>query len=275
MDAAKDPDYLRGTAAAVADFQRALEAFLGLHEMNYSMARGIAPAVFPRDGVDPQELSAASAAVDKAAGRASGAAALTGRVIAVAGAGVLDPIAAWHTITKPKPLLEPDDILSACGQMEGVLEAMIRKADAEAPPKIGPEAMHPLIWGAARGLWRDGHHRQAVAAASETLIAQVKSRTGRNDIPETALWQDTFSDRPPEAGKPRLRWPGDPKDRDVRAMNDGLRQFAAGAQMTIRNGAVHSTASMAEQDALERLAVLSLLARWVEDCELLEAKGSS
>jgi Protein of unknown function (Hypoth_ymh) len=275
MEATKNPEYLRGTAEAVAAFRQALEYFLSLQEVNLTMARGILPAVFPREGIDAETLTAATSAVDQAAGRASGAAALTGRVIAVQGAGVLDPIAAWHTITKPKPLLEPDDILSACGQMTGVLEAMIRKANAELPPKIGAEAMHPLIWGAAKGLWRDGHHRQAVAAASETLIAQVKFRTGRNDIPETALWQDAFSERAPEPGKPRLRWPGEPKNRDVKAMNDGLRQFAPGAQMTIRNGAVHGNSDMAEQDALERLAVLSLLARWVEECDLIQVPNGS
>jgi phytoene dehydrogenase-like protein len=66
-------------------------------------------------------------------------------------------------------------------------------------------------------------------------------------------------------------WPGDLGDRAVKSMNDGLRQFAPGVQMTIRNGAAHGTADMAEQDALERLAVLSLLARWTEECVLVEA----
>lgn len=56
-------------------------------------------------------------------------------------------------------------------------------------------------------------------------------------------------------------------------MNDGLRQFAPGAQMTIRNPAAHGDA-MGEQDALERLAALSLLARWVDHCRLVEVKGS-
>lgn len=54
----------------------------------------------------------------------------------------------------------------------------------------------------------------------------------------------------------------------MKSMNDGLRQFAPGVQMTIRNPATHSTNEMGEQDALERLAVLSLLAGWVEQCEV-------
>jgi uncharacterized protein Ymh len=97
--------------------------------------------------------------------------------------------------------------------------------------------------------------------------------TGRNDISETALWQETFSDRPPSPGKPRLRWPGEASNRDVKSMNDGLRQFAPGVQMTIRNPAAHSSTAIDEQAGLERLAALSLLARWVDQCQLITAEA--
>jgi hypothetical protein len=53
-------------------------------------------------------------------------------------------------------------------------------------------------------------------------------------------------------------------------MNGGLRQFAPGAQMTIRNAVAHGTDDLSEQDAMERLAVLSLLARWVDECDLVK-----
>jgi uncharacterized protein (TIGR02391 family) len=120
-------------------------------------------------------------------------------------------------------------------------------------------------------LWRDGHYRSAVAASAEALIGQVKSLTGRNDIAETSLWQEAFSEKPPEMGKPRLRWPGSPTDRNVKSMADGLRQFAPGVQMTIRNGVAHGTEELGEQLALEMLATLSLLARWLDECSLVEA----
>ena len=174
----------------------------------------------------------------------------------------------------PKPLLEASNILDAVEQIIGRLEAQIIKVRAEAPPNIGAEAMHPLVWGAAGRLWRDRYYRAAVAAAADTLVASVKSVTGRNDVAETALWQQVFSDKAPvsansgQRSQPRLRWPGDPTDRDVKTMNDGLRQFAPGVQMTIRNPAAHGAVELGEQEALERLAVLSLLARWVDECHL-------
>ena len=270
MEAHKNPDYLRAVASSVAEFHDAFQVFMKLHAFNDSLARGVAPAVFPRDDAAVEEIAGASAAVDEAAGRAAAAPGLTGVKFIVEGAGVIDPIAAWHTVTKPKPLLEPDDIVSACNQMTGRLDELIRKTEAEAPPHVGAEAMHPLIWGAASRLWRDGHSRQAVAAAAEALITHVKGRMQRNDVPETALWQETFSDKAPEPGKPRLRWPGEPTNQDVKSMNDGLRQFAPGVQKTIRNPAAHDTGEMPEQHALERLAALSLLARWVDECDLVE-----
>jgi uncharacterized protein (TIGR02391 family) len=145
------------------------------------------------------------------------------------------------------------------------------KREADAASEVGFAGLHPLVRDAARALWLDRHYRQAVAAAAEALISQLKKRTGRNDLSDTALWQEAFSAKPPSPGKRRLRWPGHPDDRPVKSMNDGLRQFAPGMQMTVRNGVVHSSDHMAEQEALERLAVLSLMARWLDACVVEEA----
>jgi hypothetical protein len=272
VQAKDNPAYLRSVAQAVVEFQDALKEFLELYVVNRSMARGIAPAVLAKDGADPQAIARRHSKVAVAAGRASAAPGLTETQYQVVGVGVVDPIAAWATMTKPKPLLEADDVLSACDQMIGRLDSMILKAEAEAPPEIGAEAMHPLIWGAAAPLWRDRHFRQAVASAAEALIAQVKVRTGRNDVPETDLWKQVLSSGPPAPMKPRLRWPGDPKDRNVQSMTDGLRQFAPGVQMTIRNMAIHTHDELTEQAALERLAALSLLATWIDQCELSKSE---
>ena len=271
VEAIRNPVYLRRLAAAVADFQNALSSFLELHVENHFVARGMAPAVFPRDDADEAEVRRRADVVSEAAGRARAAPALTNVRFNVQGAGSVDPISAWATISQPKPLLEPTNILDACAQIKGALEDLIARADAEAPPEISAGAMHPLIWGAAAHLWGDKHYRQAVTAGAEALIAQVKARTGRYDASDTALWTEAFSDKPPAPNKPRLRWPGDPvTDKAVKNMNHGLRLFAPGVQMLVRNEAPHSTEAWTEQEALERLATLSLLAGWVAACALEE-----
>lgn len=270
VQASKNPEYLRWLADQVHEFREALVRFLELHVQNTSVARGMAPAVWPRDDADPQEIAARARRVSLAAGRAAAAPRLTGGVMRHEVAGVLDPIAAWQTMTMPKPLVEPDEVLDMCEQIIGRLEGLTVAAEAEKPPEIGAEAMHPVVWGAKR-LWSDGHFRQAVAGAAEAVVGLLKNRVQRNDVAETTLWQDTFSGSPPASGHPRLRWPGNPDDRNVRTMIDGLKFYAAGVQMTIRNTATHLADDLSAQDAVERLAALSLLARWVDECDLLEA----
>ena len=193
MDEETSPEYLRALADPVRAFKAALESFLELHVENtgpIALARGMMPAVFPRDGADGKEIERRRPEVALAAGRIAAVAPLVGMYIQVQGAGTVDPFSAWLSITQPKPILEPSNILDACDQAIGRLEGKAIKAEAELPPKIGVVSMHPLIWGAAGPLWRDGHYRQAVNAAADSLIAQVKALTGRNDIPETSLWQE-------------------------------------------------------------------------------------
>lgn len=275
-DADRNPTYLRELAGHVATFRDEFKSLLTLHTDTYrGPGMGVLPAVMPLADSDPAEIDELRARVSEAAGRARRAPHLTGCVIGVVDhtgqRNVVDPIAAWHTVTQPKPMLEPANIIDACNQMIGSLEELADRAEAELPPTVDVTAMHPAVWGQAARLWRDGHYRQAVSAAADGVVALVTSRTGRNDIPDTSQWQQAFSNNPPKPGEPRLRWPGDPADQSVKSMNDGLRQFAPGAQMTIRNTAAHGLGELTQQKAVERLSVLSLLARWVDECNLIEA----
>jgi hypothetical protein len=254
-DADRNPTYLRDLAEHVAEFRAAFIALLELHTPTYKgPGRGIAPPVSPLDDADESELEARRARVSTAAGRARRAPSLTGVRFGVQGvSGAVDPIAAWNTVTQPKPVLEPANIIDACGQMIGSLEDLAARAEAELPPTVDVAGMHPAVWGQAARLWRDGHYRQAVSAAADGAVQLVKARTGRSNIPDTSQWQQAFSNNPPRPGEPRLRWPGDPADQTVKSMNDGLRQFAPGAQMTIRNPATHGPGEMTQQEAVERL----------------------
>lgn len=272
-DADRNPTYLRDLAGQVAEFRDAFVSLLELHTPTYTgTGRGMVPPVSPLDDADESEIEARRARVSTAAGRARRAPALTGVRFGVSGMSEpVDPIAAWGTVTQPRPALEPENIIDACNQMIGTLEDMAARAEAEAPPSVDVSAMHPAVWGQAARLWRDGHYRHAVSAAADGVVQLVKSRTGRHDIPDTSQWQQAFSSDAPQPGRPRLRWPGDQTHQTVVSMNNGLRQFAPGAQMTIRNPATHGPGELTQQEAVERLSVLSLLARWVDECDLIEA----
>jgi hypothetical protein len=138
-------------------------------------------------------------------------------------------------------------------------------------PKMEAASLHPVVWNAAAALWGNGHHDQAVQAAARFVNAHVQGLTQRSDVSDSALMQETFSSDEAKPDRPRLRWPGDPRDLTVRAMNDGLRGYAPGVFMAIRNPATHSIGGLEAQAALEQLAALSVLMRWIDGCAVVTA----
>lgn len=162
-----------------------------------------------------------------------------------------------------------DNIERALGILRD--EAEIQQNLGPTGPVIAAVDMHRVVWDAAAKLWDDKHFAAAVQRAATFLSAHVKDLTGRHDIQDVDLMRQTFSAEEPKADKPRLRWPGDPAALAVKSMNDGLRQLAPGIFMTIRNTSTHSTDELPEHEALEQLATLSLLARWIDSCDLVEA----
>ena len=138
-------------------------------------------------------------------------------------------------------------------------------------PVMKADALHPLIWGAAEGRWESGHYVDAVQRAATALSGQVKNRTGRYELGDSDLMTHAFSLSAPGENKPRLRWPGSDDDLTVKAMRVGILSMAQGAFAAIRNPATHLNAELPRQEALEQLATLSILTRWVDKCDLIEA----
>lgn len=273
MDVTKNPAYLRDLAADVDKFRDEFVSFLELCVFTpMTLAPGLLPPVTRREDVTDEAYSEAKERVSRAAGRISHLPGPARMRIAVAGAGEFDVIDAWLTVTQPKPLFYPDDVLAVCNNVVGRLEGMIKRAEAAEPFQADVEAMNPLIWGAARRLWNDEHYREAVLAASGALVHHAKQLTGMIELDETNVWQQAFSNDAPRPGRPRLRWPGDPKDQTVRSMNEGLRLYGAALQLTIRNPLTHDLTEITAQEGAERLSALSLLAQWLEACDLIHAE---
>ena len=136
-------------------------------------------------------------------------------------------------------------------------------------PTMKADALHPLIWSAASKRWESGHYSDAVQRAATALSGYVKDQTGRYELGDADLVTQAFSLAAPQSGKPRLRWPGNDDDLTVRSMRQGILNMAQGVFAAIRNPTSHSTDETPRQEALEQLATLSILARWVERCELV------
>ncbi|OBI43921.1 hypothetical protein A5707_03895 [Mycobacterium kyorinense] len=268
-------------AEQVREFERAFSALLELCQFTADL-RAVAgpnlpadvmasyaslPAVIRDSGVSDDDWVAAKARCSLTAGRVAHIPDLTGVRISRPGfGGPVNPFEVWITVTQSNSEVQPDDILATSEHTIGILEAMAERVDVAADISI--EDIHPLVWGAARGQWRIELYREAVSSAVGAVIDYVRHLTGRADLADKDVFTHAFSQNPPKAGAPRLRWPGCDQDQTVVSMNRGLLGFSTGIQAAIRNPTIHDRTPLRAQEAAERLAALSLLTTWIEQCRL-------
>lgn len=162
------------------------------------------------------------------------------------------------------------DARDAADRGLGILAERDEWAKKLAPdaPALPADQFHPWAWQAAQTLWDSGHYRLAVQAAATAINAHTQTKLGRRDVADDTLMQEAFSPNPSQPGKPRLRSPGDPSDPTVQSRQRGALQYALGCFFAIRNPATHGQGEWDQQIALERLAALSVLARWIDDWRL-------
>lgn len=135
-------------------------------------------------------------------------------------------------------------------------------------PRLNAAHLHPWIWDSARSLWQSGHYRDAVRNACVQLNAETQNKVGRRDVSEAALFNEAFTLDAPKAGKPRLRVMADDGSATYQSIHRGIRAYADGCYSAIRNPISHTTRELHEEEALEQLAALSVLARWVDAATL-------
>ncbi|MHA6510850.1 TIGR02391 family protein [Tessaracoccus sp. Y1736] len=275
-------DYLRRLVAAVEDFETAFEAWMQTqHESSHLESRGLWPTVATKEGQDPQAVSDLELRVAQAAGAAARAVEVTGAYLGVQGIGVQDPLSNWMTMRNPRAWLSPHEVRTTAATVKGRLASMISDAEAAADsdvPVFSPARLHTLIWSAAANHWTTHQYRVAVREAAEALNQYWKDRLDRHDVDDTKFWQETLSGGEPSPGKPKLVWPGDPESKTNKSMAGGLEPLAkalnglaTGLNLTIRNVTTHTRTELTEQEAMERLAAYSYLARILDQCQLRTA----
>lgn len=136
-------------------------------------------------------------------------------------------------------------------------------------PTMAADQLHPNVWNEAARRWNAGNYSDAVQRAATYLNANVQDLLQRHDVSDSELMREAFSSSAPTPGKPRLRWPGDDDNLSVKAMRTGMLNYAQGLFSAVRNLATHSVAELPQQVALEQLAALSVLARWIDECEVV------
>ncbi len=148
---------------------------------------------------------------------------------------------------------------------ELVREQEIKENLGENAPELSASELHPWIWSGAKSLWQSGHYREAVGGAIRKLNAETQNKVGRRDVSETDLFKQAFTLDNPVSGKVRLRrMPPDTSD-TYKSVQRGAMAFAEGIFAGIRNPLSHEgDQELSAQEALEYLAALSVLARWVD-----------
>jgi len=171
------------------------------------------------------------------------------------------------------PLSGASDARNAAQRGLGILGALEDVDERLRPdaPTLPADRLHPWVWEAARPLWDSKHYRAAVDAAARVINANTQTKIDRQDTSNTDLMNQAFSGRA-RPGQKYLRIQGDPTDRTIGNRNRALRPFAEGCFAGIRALAAHETGpDWDEQRALESLATLSILAGWIDECEVVIA----
>lgn len=132
-------------------------------------------------------------------------------------------------------------------------------------PILPADQLHPWVWDAARSLWETSHYRQAVQTTATALNARTQDKLGRRDLSDTKLMQAVFNPTP-RAGVAHLVVDTAGLAADTaNGMQTGVMNYAAGCFQAIRNPATHEDGlDWDQQVALEYLAALSVLARWID-----------
>jgi hypothetical protein len=131
-------------------------------------------------------------------------------------------------------------------------------------PRLVASHLHPVVWGAAAGLWDDGHLRAAVQTAATALEGLLQAVAGPAVSGEALAV--LFSVGDPTAGSPRLRLRDvDPASKTWKSAHEGSAALVRGAFLGVRNLMSHpGWLDPTADEALEMLAVLSLVAHLVD-----------
>lgn len=181
----------------------------------------------------------------------------------------------WRQLEEIDPSGRWQQHRRACIRAMAALEDADEIAEmlGEEGPTLAAGQLHPWVWDGARSLWQSGHFVEAVVAALKMVNAHAQAKSSRPDLSETDLFNQLFKLDAGKPGEARLRIVPDDGGDTFRSIHLGARGMAEGLFRGIRNPAAHTVATTpaVEQHALEQLAAVSVLARWVDDAEVVTA----
>lgn len=138
-------------------------------------------------------------------------------------------------------------------------------------PVLAAQGLHPWVWNAATDLWNSGHYRESVCSAANAIEQHAQLKIDRRDLTGFNLYSQLFMSNGPR--DQRLEFSEfDKETKHWTSAHEGARHYGMGCARRIRNLLVHGAIDVSEQEALEYLAALSLLARWIDSAERANAE---
>ncbi|HMR49034.1 MAG TPA: TIGR02391 family protein [Arachnia sp.] len=151
-------------------------------------------------------------------------------------------------------------------------EEELRQNLGDSTPPLSATELHPWVWESARPFWGIAQYSAAIWTSLLRLNSELQRTIGRRDVSEADAFVQAFTPDRPQPGKPRLRLMPDDGSKTYQNRQRGTMLLAQGLFTGVRNPLGHEPAEEpSEQEALETLAAISLLARWVTRAELVEA----
>lgn len=138
-------------------------------------------------------------------------------------------------------------------------------------PVMLADDLHRCVWDAARELWQKQHYREAVQTAATAVNEYLQDKFGRRDLSGSELVNEAFRRAVRNPPAPCLRLPGDSSDETVRSRQEGAMFLARACVSLIRNPASHTHEKWGVQESLEMLATLSMFARVIDECVVVNA----
>lgn len=161
--------------------------------------------------------------------------------------------------------------MEAAKRLQGIIENRQTSEQIFIPrgPALVASRLHAWVWSAAFDLWNNGHYKQAVSEAFEAVTRHTQMKLEKDDLSGAKLYGEAFRRNNSSDESRRLCFTQISETSETwNSAHDGAMHFGRGCALGIRNLAVHAAEELEEQIALEYLAALSVLARWIDKAEL-------
>lgn len=158
-------------------------------------------------------------------------------------------------------------------RMKGIIEDRLSRNEefTDTNFSVTTGQLHEWVWDIAKSYWKDRYYRDAVEHAYRAIVREIQNKINNKSIDGVKLFKEAFS---VNGGRQRLRF--QQLENDVathRSMLLGAMKLGEAAAQGIRNPLSHiphDESPMEQQECLECLNALSLLARWIDRAEIGE-----